>query len=86
MTWTMSSPRRRVSRSYESRVARSVVILGIIVPVVRRADHVDRPRAYRHRRPDMKILALDLAKSKSVCCLLDTATGETQFQDTPGTR
>ena len=28
----------------------------------------------------MKILALDLAKSKSVCCLLDTDSGEVQYQ------
>jgi len=28
----------------------------------------------------MKILALDLAKSKSVCCLLDTETGEVQYR------
>jgi len=46
-------------------------------------DHVDRPKDLNDGDPVMKIMALDLGKSKMVGCMYETVAGTHRFESAP---
>ena len=64
-----------------------ILAIGIKVPLdVIRADHWDRPNKCSFiGDPAMKILALDLGKSKTVSCLLDSQTAQHRYETVKST-
>jgi hypothetical protein len=62
-------------RNHESRVSRFGVVLGIIVPGFDGLTTGVAQEPPNGRRPGMKILAMDVAKSKTVGYTVGTVTG-----------